>query len=399
MRIQTRGASRLYAPLALVPLLAQHAYAQLDLPDLGQLSDIENLPTSTKAEETKSEATSKETTKETTKETSTAKTSSKDDDETSTGSAASASSAPSITDAPSLSTTSNSAFKLTGLPTIAGAGIPTMIVPNTAQAPFMQKSNLPEGTVFIVVAAILGFLAFCVLVWRASIAWSLKQSVRRAAMAQTLPDSKALLAPGGAPNAPGSRGRVYPHGTANNMSSSLSLEKLSNAGKGTSLMKDNPKRKSTGPAPGPSTSLFFSPTAGAGIHTSTSPVPGISPSATRTPSAYLPAGYYPTGTGLPAGGANSTTLGAVPGAPMGGSLLNMGPSAQGYQRARSLGTDEPGSPQLPPSRGYDRGSVYDRSSIPSTSTLNLGAPRDPNQRVPSAYLEDIFNRQDGRDRF
>ncbi|TKA72127.1 hypothetical protein B0A49_04429, partial [Cryomyces minteri] len=64
------------------------------------------------------------------------------------------------------STTTNSVFHLTGLPTIEGAGIPTLVIPYTAGAPFMQKSVLPQGTVFICVGAILGFLGACVLAWR-----------------------------------------------------------------------------------------------------------------------------------------------------------------------------------------------------------------------------------------
>jgi len=78
-----------------------------------------------------------------------------------------------------------------------------------------------------------------------------------------------------------------------------------------------------------------------------------------------------------------THVGGVPSI----SLSNLGPHAQGYSRARSMGPSPPGSPILPPSRGAD--TSYNRTTHTSTSSLNLtrGGASD---RAPSAYLEDLF---------
>jgi len=125
----------------------------------------------------------------------------------------------------------------------------------------------------------------------------------------------------------------------------------------------------------PNSSLFFSPTAGAGIHT-----PG------NRGSGYLPAGYYTAGSAPPGGGPgmahlSSSSIGLSP----------LGPQSQGYSRTRSAGPSPPGSPVPPPSRG---GHGHDAMQ-PSTSSLNLSVP--PQGRAPSAYLEDLFeNHAPGR---
>ncbi len=289
-----------------------------------------------------------------------------------------------ITNAPSL-TTSNSVFRLTGAPTLAGVGIPTQVVPYTGNAPFMQKSNLPEGTVFIGVGA---FLAFCVVglfLWRILVAWALHRSVRRAAMQHTMPESKAMLRP------PGST--FYSAGPG----SSLSLDRLA-ATTGKPISK--PDRSSVAPSAAARSSLFFSPTA-AGT--------GGPHSLTNRSSGYLPAGYYAAGNSAAAGGAPMTHIGGGGG---GGALTNplstLSAQAAGYQRARSMGTTPPASPGLPPSRGPE--SVTTSQRLPSrgvdtngyarvsgvangiasgsTSSLNLTVP--PQGRAPSAYLEDLF---------
>lgn len=280
-----------------------------------------------------------------------------------------------VTGAPEI-LTSRSVFHLTDLPTIAGAGIPTMIVPNTAGAPYMQKSTLPEGSVFIAVGSILALFGAAVLAWRALVAWSLHRSVKRSAMNQSyVGDSKHSL-----------RGPGYSQVGA---VSSASLDRLSQH------ITKTPKHHSTslppmpkGPTPSGS-SLFFSPTAGAGTHTS----------ASRS-STFLPAGYYAAGTASPAMGSQTTHLGAPPGP------LSHGPAASGYMRTRSDGTSPPRSPPHSGSGGgpYDRPSAsrgnesaYGRSSVAgghtgawghSSSSLNLSSA--PQGRAPSAYLEDLF---------
>ncbi|KAI4180872.1 MAG: hypothetical protein LQ346_006894 [Caloplaca aetnensis] len=243
-----------------------------------------------------------------------------------------------------------------GLATRKGQKAPVPTVPPTANAPYMRKSSLPEGTVFICVGAALAFIGLVVLAWRGLVAWSLHRSVRKAAIAQStqytqLGDAKSKSKAPGTP--------FYSQGAG----STLSLERLAATSKGGS--KSNTARSS----------LFFSPTAGAGMQT-----PG------NRGSGYLPAGYYAAGNAAAGGGSGMTHLGGA--TPMTGQNKR-------YSRARSAGPSPPatpGTPSLPPSRGaevaYGRPSTAGLSTQASTSTLNLSTA--PQGRAPSAYLEDLF---------
>ena len=233
------------------------------------------------------------------------------------------------------------------LPTIAGAySYPPPSVPPTANAPFMQQSTLPEGTVFIAVGAALGFLGFSVLAWRGLVAWSLHRSVKRAALHQKITDNSVKLRP---------RGNGF---YAANGGSTMSLDHLSAA----------PKNSMHGPRTShmSSGSLFYSPTARVGSGT-------LETLGSRT-STYLPSGYYPSGNAAAGGGANTAYLGTP-----------------GTSRGRSFGGPSPPvSPSLSPSRGADPRAPPPPPlpSHASTSSLNLSVP--PQGRAPSAYLEDLF---------
>ena len=270
------------------------------------------------------------------------------------------------------STTSQAAAKttdaaaLSGLPKLAQDNYPAPSVPPTADAPFMQKSTLPDGTVFICVGAALGFFGFLVLAWRGLVAWSIHRSVRRAAIAQSAKYSRV-----GDPRAHPSKSKgPYYHPGAG---STLSLDQLGALGAASG--------KSSGKHQSGHGSLFFSPTAGAGMQT---------PSSNRG-SGYLPAGYYASGNSAPAGGSGMTHLGT--GRDSIG-LSNLGPQTHRYSRARSTGPSPPRSPSLPPSRGGEstyggRLSTAGLTTHASNSSLNLPGA-NPQSRAPSAYLEDLF---------
>jgi hypothetical protein len=281
--------------------------------------------------------------------------------------------------------------QLSGLPTLAGVGVPIMKVPDTAGAAFMQKSDLPDGTVFICVGAILAFAAAAVLAWRGLVAWSLHRSVKRAAMAQNMADIKSMSA------MPGKKRGMYNVVGAN---STMSLDHLAAAPIGTSK-NQKPFAQAPGGTPPPS-SLFFSPTAGGAA--------GLRDSVNRS-STYLPSGYYASGNAAPAQGSPVTHVG-------GGNLSANSLALPGNRFSRASGISPPDSPSLPPSRGgYPRAppsreglSMYNRNSV-----ATLGAPRDTRSgvyshnenlsqlslnvpggtnvaggRAPSAYLEDLF---------
>ncbi|QSZ29812.1 hypothetical protein DSL72_004330 [Monilinia vaccinii-corymbosi] len=232
---------------------------------------------------------------------------------------------------------SGKASSTSALPTLPGAfQIPTPTVPPTSNAPFMQESNYPEGTVFIAVGAVLGLMALAVLVWHMMIAWALHRSVKRAARQLNLVDQKQLFQ---APQAP-----FYKYADKD---STLSL------GIGGLGGKSSKRRSTTGNRAPSRASLFFSPTALAG---------GNNPG--NRASSYLPAGYYAAGAAVP---------GAYPGDRQSINMSNL--TSQGYAR-HPIDRSPPGSP--------DHGTHSD-------SSASDFRPADGNVRAPSAYLDDLFD--------
>lgn len=299
----------------------------------------------------------------------------------------------------STQTNADPVMHLTGLPTIAGVGIPLMIVPDTAAAPYMQKSSLPDGTVFICVGAALGAFGAAILLWRGLVAWSLHRSVKRAAVAQNMADLKAMSAVPGAKK----RGMYNVVGANSNMS----LDHLSAAPTGTSKPPKPFASPTAGTPPRSTSNLFFSPTAGG----TAGGAAGFRDSVANRSSGYLPAGYYPTGNSQAAGGNPMTHVGGH-----GPHLSTHSLATPGNRFSSRSGISPPGSPSLPPSRGYDRAppsrdgiSVYNRNSVatlgnqggrgiyghdqgnPSQLSLNVpGGTSVAGGRAPSAYLEDLF---------
>jgi hypothetical protein len=293
-------------------------------------------------------------------------------------------------------TGSTSVFNLVGAPTLAGIGIPDIKVPDTAGAAFMQKSDLPDGTVFICVGAILAFFGAAVLAWRGLVAWSLHRSVKRAAMVQNLADIKAMSA------VPGKKRGMY---NVVGASSTMSLDHLNAApiGKSSKAFAGAPSstaQKSQG-------SLFFSPTAGGAA--------GMRESVANRSSTYLPAGYYASGNAAPASGSPQMHIGGQN--PNNLSALSL--STPGNRFSARSGMSPPESPSLPPSRGgYARAppsrdglSNYNRNSVATLgqpgntrtsvygqdshtiSQLSLNVPGGtnvPGGRTPSGYLDDLF---------
>lgn len=355
-----RLASQLPVPsksLLLVLILLSHSLAQ-----------EQNLPALTDTAAGIKSATST-TSKPSPSKTTAVPTSTKDASTTSKPTKTSTDTAASESDLPALTSSALDGL-LTGLPKLPGDDYPPPTVPPTANAPFMQKSNLPEGTVFICVGAALGFVALLVITWRGMVAWALHRSVRRAALAQPVKYNG------------GGRGIKVAHASHRSSKapfyspgpgSTLSLEHLSAGGQ--AGHKSAPARES----------LFFSPTAGAGMQNQ----------GTRG-SGYLPAGYYAAGNSAAGGGAGMAHVsGEGP-----TSFSNPAHPSHRYSRARSsIGPSPPGSPSLPPSlppsRGADVGTGFRRPTTAdrltmqgSNSTLNLSAPTQ--SRAPSAYLEDLF---------
>ncbi|RAL15633.1 uncharacterized protein BO97DRAFT_403589 [Aspergillus homomorphus CBS 101889] len=252
-------------------------------------------------------------------------------------------------------------------------GYPIVTVPPTADAPYMQKSNIPEGTLFIAVGAVLGAIGLAILAWRGIVAWSVNRSVRQAAMTRSS-ESKGLLR---------SKRRKSRARRSSSTGPGVALDKLGGAGNHQHHRHSHHSHRHHRTSKGPSANsgLFFSPTAGmqhgSGIRRSS----------------YLPAGYYNTNNaGTPPrtqdarySAADLTGLG--------------GPPTQGYARTKS-GPSPPESPGLP--QYHDQQDTPPRRSTrrshveASTSTVNLASP--PAGRTPSAYLEDLFDSHPPQDR-
>jgi hypothetical protein len=230
------------------------------------------------------------------------------------------------------------------LPTLPGSySYPPPAVPPTKNAPFMQQSNLPQGTVFIAVGAILGAFAVAILVWRAVVACLLHRSVKRATLAQQVANDKNSYPP---PSAP-----FYKY---SDHASSVSLGNTPGP---------RAARKSRGPIPSstPSQSnLFFSPTAPSGAG-----------GAANRESRFLPSGFYASGAGSPQQGHGHSI-----------SLTNLRPDSHGH--ARPVDPSPPESPSLVPPQEMGRRN-------PSSSSVNLNRP--PSGRAPSAFLEDLLGDQ------
>jgi hypothetical protein len=217
-------------------------------------------------------------------------------------------------------------------------------VPPTKLAPYMQKSSLPSGTVFIIVGAALGFFFFLVVAWRGVVAYSLRRSVKRA---NNQPVANYNFGSGERTSMLRNAAPFYSHRPG----SQMSLDQLG--------AKGNLKAESK-------TNLFFSPTAG-GIHQHQP--------ANRASTGYLPAGYYAAGNAAPGGVPRPISM---------ADFTSPGMQSQGYQRARSTGPSPPASLYLHSQPGGD---MPDGRGLAADSSLSL-----PSQgRAPSAYLEDLFD--------
>ncbi|KAK8168100.1 hypothetical protein BKA80DRAFT_56085 [Phyllosticta citrichinensis] len=264
--------------------------------------------------------------------------------------------------------TATSSYRPSDLPTLAGASIPTITVPNLANAPFMQKSDYPEGTVFIAVGAILGLFAATILAWRGMLAWSLHRSVKKAAVAHSVTDSKTMRGP---------TGTLY-NGKGNGTSynpvsggSALNLGDMrSNKASGLEKTRMVPSEAS----------LFFSPTADGPTRTN---------GANRS-SAYLPSGYYNSGHRDSSAPRTHSALGTprvpshyfTPSPPESPGLPPTSRDGPPQEPRSPLG----GSPYL---YGQPFHGSHGTAGLGlSSSSLNLAAPRQG--RTPSAYLEDLF---------
>ncbi|KAJ5291892.1 hypothetical protein N7478_001143 [Penicillium angulare] len=307
-------------------------------------STTESTSSTTSTSEKSTSTTSESSTTSTTMDSTTTTSSTSSSTTSSTSSSSTSTSSDSTTTTSSVSTTTTSTSSSS---TTTAAAVVT--VPPTVGAPYLQTSNTPEGTVFIAVGAILGFIALAVLAWRGMVAWSVNRSVRRAAMAQSA-ESKRLLRHSRKKRSTA----VYSAAPAMD----VSLDKLGTA----TRASYKPSRR----VPSNSSGLFYSPTAGNAGGSN----PNVNAAGANRNSSYLPAGFYAaTGTSTPTRDSINPHAGMV--------------SPPNYAAS---------SPSLPPTGGYQDNPHNSRQSYAaaSSSSLNLNQNQAQGGRAPSAYLEDLF---------
>lgn len=228
------------------------------------------------------------------------------------------------------------------LPTLSGGlldySYPPPAVPPTINAPFMDRSTMPDGTVFIAVGAILGTFGLAILVWRGVVACLLHRSVARAARAQHRANEKSTH-----------------RGPPATFYKSSARDRTPPPARG--------KRRTTRghvPSATPSHSnLFFSPTAA-----------GSAAAGANRDSRYLPSGFYAAGSS-PSPGLGSHSVAGY---------TTLRPDSRGQPFARgSMADPSPEGSPLYAARQQD----------PSMSSLNLS--QAPGQRAPSAYLDDLLD--------
>ncbi|KAK4225487.1 hypothetical protein QBC38DRAFT_263148 [Podospora fimiseda] len=268
--------------------------------------------------------------------------------------------------------------KVTGLPTLSKTvdnfipEYPPPTIPPTRNAPFMNHSTLPDGTVFIAVGAILGAFGLAILAWRAIVVCLLHRSVERAAHAQhAATDKSAASFP-----APPAHFYKYAERESN---ASLAL-----GGAGAGAAGVGVRRTHRGPTPSatPSqTNLFFSPTAAGS---------SVAIGGANRDSRFLPSGFYAAASQNPGGHAHGHGNSI--------SMSTLRPSSRG--RAGHMGPSPPDSPGFGPSNGSPGMGVGMSRGNFSSSSLNLPRPASAGQganggRAPSAYLDDLLDDQPG----
>lgn len=263
----------------------------------------------------------------------------------------------------------------------------------------MQTSSTPEGAIFIAVGAVLGFLGLAVLAWRGLVAWSVNRSVRQQAVAMQSSEKRGLLrtrrrsarsksrSRSRSRSMPG--GQLGPTGNMDNAPPGITSEgeynrhhrrrRSGSGGRGPPRMRE---------VPGSSNPLFFSPTAGASMHSG------------KRSSRHHPGYGYGYGHGSASTSTPRASTGPVPTNASLSTSERYQPSYKGKHayppppRTRNIPiVSPPVSPNLRGVGGYmgtGRSRPFSRDSM-SSGSLNPNQASPPQGRAPSEYLEDLFD--------
>lgn len=308
---------------------------------------------------------------------------------TATGTSDSSSTADSTTSAESTSTS---------------ISVPVVTVPPTAGAPYMQTSSTPEGTVFIAVGAVLGFLGLAVLAWRGLVAWSVNRSVRQSAMMNSS-ETKGLLRSSRRKRSSIARSNEYSFPAVSGGGKPLAGEGRGGGGGGgggrrhrRSGSGSHGSRRMPTIVPSSNSGLFFSPTADARAQGHAKRDSNYYNQSSSVP-------YYGAGPGPSPG--SRAAAGPPPPVPPPHRPQPTTPRRGGQHQYQTPGYSNrpspPASPTLPPAGVY-YGSGPLPSDNTSSSSLNMVSPSHPHPQMqkwtqgtqgtqrmaPTEYLEDLF---------
>ena len=299
------------------------------------------------------------------------------------------------------STSSSTDSSTTSSSSSTSSSYPTVTVPPTAGAPYMQTSSTPEGAVFIAVGAVLGFLGLAVLAWRGLVAWSVNRSVRQQAAAMQSSEKRGLLRSRRRRSSTRSKSRSrsrsgsmprgqlpsgnLDNGPTGNAAGGYDRHHRHRSGSGS---RGLPRMRE---GPGSSNALFFSPTAGASVH-----------SGKRSSQHH--SGYgYGHGYGTASTSTPRASTGPIPTSASLSASERYQPPYKGKRayppppRARKIPIVSPPvspNPRLAGDAGGYTGLGHSRSlsgDSMSSGSLNPNQVSPPQGRAPSEYLEDLFD--------
>lgn len=196
------------------------------------------------------------------------------------------------------------------LPGITQTNVPTyqVVIPNVADNPFLQKSNYPDGTVFIIVGSCLAGLALIVIGWRTAYIWCLHRQTKERRKLQNYSEMgeqrpftavNGTTLNGGISNNPFTRDISMENLRPGDRRSQTSLFSRPSTGKPAT----NPTRPlSTADPITPSSVQFYSPSA----HSGGTAAAALGTQPADRSSSYLPAGYYLRDASSPANVSSAT---------------------------------------------------------------------------------------------
>jgi hypothetical protein len=280
------------------------------------------------------------------------------------------------------------------LPGITQTNVPSyqVVIPNIADNPFLQKSNYPDGTVFIIVGSRLAGLALIVIGWRAAYIWCLHRQTKEHRKQQKFSEMgeqrpftavNGTTFNGGISNNPFTRDISMEYLRPGDRRSQTSVFSRPSTGK---TATNTTRPLSTADPIIPSNGQYYSPSA----HPGGTAAAALGTQSAERNSSYLPAGYYLRDASSPANGSSAT-----PTSPRQDQITGQLPRAnRSSVSVVSINGGRTGSVYgVPPARPLSTGYPPSPSSFPQprrTQTSHTDASAGDRRSKPSQVLDDLL---------